>query len=162
MGNPDWENVDNKNTDLLSKHTKEKQAHLASRHNETNAVMPVWSSFGEMIIPKVSIDHQGFAGTITHTDGDDTEEKTERNIEFMYITTNITHQQTWSICSVEKKQQEWKQSWHSPEEFKHRLSVYWGVFRGTGVAYSWSSVMHIWSDRQDNSEEQNILGAIKL
>lgn len=67
MGNP--ENADNKNTDLLSKHTKEKQAHLASRHNETNAVMPFWSSFGEMIIPKVSIDHQGFAGRNNHPHG---------------------------------------------------------------------------------------------
>lgn len=58
---------------------KKKQAHLASRHYETNAVLPFWLSFGGISIPKVSIDHQGFAGTITHMDGDDTEEKTERN-----------------------------------------------------------------------------------
>lgn len=83
--------MDNKNTNLLSKHTISKQAHLASSHNETNVVLPFWSSFGGMSIPKVSIDHQGFAGTITHMDGDGTEEKTERNIQFMYITTSITH-----------------------------------------------------------------------
>lgn len=59
--------------------------------------MPFWSSFGEVSIPKISIDHQGFAGTITHMDGDDTEEKTERNTEFMYIKTSIA--QTCSICS---------------------------------------------------------------
>lgn len=43
-----------------------------------------------MSIPKVSIDHQGFCRN-NHPHGwDDTEEKTERNIEFMYITTSIT------------------------------------------------------------------------
>ncbi len=84
-----------------------------------------WAYQKSLLITKV------FAGTITHTDGDGTEEKTERNIEFMYVTTRITHQQTWSICS-ESKQQEWKQSWHSPEEFKQRRRVYCGV-RKTGV-----------------------------
>ena len=43
-----------------------------------------------MAIPKVSIDHQGFAGTITHMDGmirkeKDKERKGEREVDFMYI-----------------------------------------------------------------------------
>lgn len=86
-------------TQTYYQRTQLKQAHLTSRHNETNVVLPFWSSFGGASVPKVSIDHQGFAGAITHVDGDDTEEKTERNTEFMYITTSITRQRTWSICS---------------------------------------------------------------
>lgn len=96
-GCPEWQNVDNKNTDLLSKHTI-KQAYLASHHSETNAVLPFGSSFGSMSIPKISIDHQGFAGTITHMDGM-TQRRRQRKIEFMYSTTGTTNQHTWSINS---------------------------------------------------------------
>ena len=74
--------------------TQKKQAHLTSSHNVANLVLPFWLSLRGASVPKVSIDHQGFAGTITHMDGDDTEEKTERNTEFTYITTTIPHQQT--------------------------------------------------------------------
>lgn len=51
-----------------------------------------------MSIPKVSIDHQGLQETITHMDGDDgTEEKTERNTQFMYTPSRTaTHQPTQS------------------------------------------------------------------
>lgn len=42
------------------------------------------SFFGGMSVPKVSIDHRGFAGTITHTDVDDTEKETRE--KFMYMT----------------------------------------------------------------------------
>lgn len=47
---------------------EKKQAHLVF----TRRPMPICHSghlFGGMSIPNVSIDHQGFAGTITHMDG---------------------------------------------------------------------------------------------
>jgi len=99
--------VDNKNTDLLSKHTlkkkRKKQTHLASGHNEKNR----WRSgrvFGGMSMPKVSIDHRGFRRSDRPHGWDDREEKTERNIEFTYATTGVTQRRTRRVAS-EKRQE---------------------------------------------------------
>lgn len=115
------------------------------------------SSFGGMSIPNVSIDHQGFAGTITHTDGMIRKRKTERNT--VHVHNNRYNTSTNRVCS-EYERQVWKQSWHSPEEFNRRLTVCWGKWR-TGVPKRQVAASH-WSilGQMDkialHSGEQNI------
>lgn len=94
--------MDYKKTNLLSTSTI-RQAHLASLHIETNAVLPFWSSFGGLIIPKVSIDHHGFAGTMTHTDGDDTEKKTEKYRVHVHNRFKEINKHKTCVCSELKK-----------------------------------------------------------
>lgn len=66
--------------------TQEKASTSSKVSQRANANLPLWwSSFGGMSIPNVSIDHQGFAGTITHMDGMIRKRRQERNIEFMFV-----------------------------------------------------------------------------
>lgn len=117
--NPDWENVDSKKKDVLSKSTqknknkkiKKRQALLAGRHIETNAIHHSGCLLGEWAYQKSLLITKVLQETITHMDGDDTAEKTERNTEFMY-TTSRTYQRTWSVRSCYEPLG-WQQTWHS-------------------------------------------------
>lgn len=94
-----------------NKEGKKMQALLTGRHIETNAIRHSGRLQGEWAYQKSLLITKVLQETITHMDGDDTEEETERDTEFMY-TTSRTHQRTWSVRSC-KEWLGWEQTWHS-------------------------------------------------
>lgn len=123
------------------------KAHLAGFHNEANAVLVIFWR----IQHTKSLYRSSWFCRNNHPHGWNDKEKTERNIEFMYITTSLTQQQTRSVC-CERKWQEWENGWQSPEEFKQRRTVYHQ--RTTASGCTRNSAMHIRTEWKDNTPKR--------
>lgn len=117
-------------TRIYYQSTHSKQAHQEKLSHWDQAALPLWSSFGGMSIPKVSTDHQGFAGTITHMDGM-TQKRRQREIEFMYIkcNTSTNMENMW----WRKQQQEWEQSWRWLVKFQQGQCRLWYSENGAEI-----------------------------
>lgn len=151
MGNPDWENVDNKKTDSLSKHTiKASTSSKSSQWGQCRSAILV--SFWRNEHTKSLYWSPRFCRN-NHPHGWWWYGREDREKYRVHVHNN-KYNNKHEAYVVNKKQQEWKQTWQSPEEFKHRLSVYYGVVnnRWTKMVCRRNSVVHIRSDWQDNTQ----------
>lgn len=103
--------------------TASRSSHWDQGHSSFWCLLGEWAYQKSLLITKV------LQETITHMDGDDTEEKTERNTQFMYTPSKTTYQRTWSARSCYELLG-WKQIWHSLvcTEIPSTNKACWGEF----------------------------------
>ena len=80
-------------------------------------------AYERMRVPKVSKDHQGFAGTFTHMDGNDEEEKEKKESFMMCYKKNIRNSSGFKTQQTDKmtlnKRTQSKHHAYIQNKFKH-------------------------------------------